>query len=530
MNAGRTQNSITNIYVAFIAQLIGIIISFIARIFFIKFLGKAYLGVNGLFSNILTVLSMADLGIGTAITYSLYKPLADRNQYKTQALIELYRRAYQIIGCIVAVLGLLITPFLEYIIRDIPDIPHIYLIYLLFVANATISYFYSYKRSLIIADQYRYIATYYRYGFYLILNILQIIILVLTRNYIFFLVLQMMCTLGENIAISRKAEKMYPFLKKRSSKKVDDHTRRQIIRNTSAMIFHKLGGIVVDSTDNILISSMIGIVWVGLYSNYYMIINALNIVISQIFSSITASIGHLGATESKEKAYEIFLCTEFVTSWVFCFSSISLFILIDPFISLAFGSDFLMSQGIVLILTANFYIKGMRSAVLTFQAAYGLYWNDRFKALFEVIINLVISIVLGATIGIAGIFIGTLISMVTTCLWIEPYVIYKRIFDRRVGEYFIKLLVHTVITLSAGFITYWACAYVLYTGVMELIAKGVICLTIPNIIVWAVFNKTKEFYFIRNLLLSIIRSIKTKFKGYMRTCVCDTQSTGRKTV
>ena len=213
----RTISSILNLIVAFGGQFIGIIISFVARIIFLQILNAEYLGINGLFTNILTILSLAELGIGSAMNFSLYKPLAEKNKEKIKSLMYLYQKAYRIIGIIILTLGIAITPLLPYFINEMPSIPeNIYFIYVLFVVNTGISYFFSYKRALIISDQKRYIATFYRYGFYFLLNLAQIICLVVTKNYILFLVLQIIFTLLENIFVSMKADKMYPYLKEKN--------------------------------------------------------------------------------------------------------------------------------------------------------------------------------------------------------------------------------------------------------------------------------------------------------------------------
>ena len=203
MKETRTSSTIKNLFWAFIGQGIGLIISFISRIFFLKILGSEYLGLNGLFTNILTVLSLAELGIGTAIIYSLYRPLAVKDELKIKQLMFFYKKTYIIIGIIILILGIAITPFLKYLINDIPNIDYIWLIYILFVIYTSVSYFYSYKRNLIIADQNRYIATIYRYLFYILLNITQIIYLVITKDYFGFLVLQIIFTILENIFVSK---------------------------------------------------------------------------------------------------------------------------------------------------------------------------------------------------------------------------------------------------------------------------------------------------------------------------------------
>ena len=400
----RTKNSIINISVALIGQLLGLIVSFIARIFFIRILGAEYLGVNGLFTNILTILSLVELGIGPAIIFSLYKPLAENNIKKVKALMKFYQKVYVIIGIIIIILGIGIIPLLPYLVKDTPDIPNLNYVFLLFVFNTAISYFYSYKRNLIIADEFRYIATIYRYSFFIILNIFQIIFLYITGSYMLFLITQIVFTLLENIAASRRADKMYPFLKQKGYEKIDRDTVQEIKKNTKAMVLHKIGGIVVTSTDNILIAANVGILWVGLYSNYQLIINALNTIIGQFFTAITASVGNLGAKESKNKSLLVFQNLFFFNFWIYGLSAICLYFLVNPFIEVWVGKEFFLGIDIVLILVINYYINGMRQSVLTFTDAFGLYWYSRYKPIFEAIINLIVSLALAPKFGMVVYF------------------------------------------------------------------------------------------------------------------------------
>lgn len=500
----RTRNSIINVMVAMSGQGVALIVSFIARIFFINILGADYLGINGLFTNILTMLSLVELGIGPAIIFSLYKPLAEKDFEKIKLLMQLYKKSYTIIGIAVGLLGLLVTPFLPYIIKEMPDVPNLNLIFILFVINSAISYFYAYKRNLIIADQYRYVDTIYKYIFYVILNILQVLFLFFTGSYILFLILQIASSLLENIAVAKQADKMYPFLKDKGYGKLDGETVKIIKRNTGAMIFHKVGGIVISATDNIVISAKVGIIWVGLYSNYLLIITALNSIIGQLFSSVTASIGNLGATESKEKSFFVFNNIQFANFWIYGFSSICLYWLSNPFINLWIGKEYLMTMDIVAILVINFYVQGMRKSVLTFRDALGLYWNDRYKPLFEVTINIVASIILASKLGIVGVFIGTLISTITTCFWIEPYVVYKKGFESPLGSYFFKYAIYTIAVIVAGFLTGICVKVIAGSTILSVVAKMMICLMVPNIVFLILFYRTKEFDYLWSIMKSII--------------------------
>lgn len=507
----RTENSARNLITALLGQGLGLLVSLFSRIVFIHFLGKEYLGVNGLFTELLTMLSLVELGIGPAIIYSLYKPLAEKDYKKVHALMKIFQKAYIIIGFLVMFLGILTTPFLHYIIKDIPDVPNIRIVFLLFTLNSSISYFFSYKRSLLIADQHRYIATIYRYGFYIFLNLFQMLFLYFTQNYLLYLILQIIFTLLENIAVSLHSDYIYPFLRNRSSTRIDKATASQIIRNTKALVINKIGGMIVFSTDSILISVMVGTVFVGLYSNYQLIIRALKLVIDQVFNSLTASIGNLHVTDTVRKSMQIFNALFFLNFWIFGFCSISLYNLANPFIIIWLGEDLLLPANITLIITINFYIDGMRKATLTFREAFGLYWYDRYKHIFTAIINLSASVVLVRKFGMAGIFYGTLVSMLSTCFWVEPYVLYKYGFNKKSRIYFFKYILYTSVVVATGFLTKICCGLIMYTGIAGLLSKVIICCVIPNLIFLLLFYKTREFQFLRDKTVYVFAKMKSKF-------------------
>lgn len=421
----RTQNSIRNLFTALMGQVLSLLIGFISRYYFLHTLGENYLGINGLFTEILSMLSLVELGIGPAIIFCMYEPLAQKNTPQICGLLSFYKKIYTIIGILVALLGLLFVPFLPYIIKDYTYSTELNTIFILFVANSSVSYFFAYKKSLILADQKRYIYNLVHYSLYIVFNLIQIFCLIVFGNYKLYLLWQIIFTISENIIISIKANKSYPFLKSISTFSLDNETKNHIFKNTFAMIFHKLGGIVVISTDNILLSMLIGIVPVGIYSNYQLILNAVKNVLKQFFLSISASVGNLGVTESSEKKELIFNVTLLLANWLYGLCSICIFNLINPFINLWLGKDLTFDKRVVFVLCLNLYIYGIRQPLQTFWESFGLFWYDRYKPLFECIINLVVSIWLSKSWGILGIFVGTFISTVSTCLWIEPLIVYK---------------------------------------------------------------------------------------------------------
>lgn len=501
----RTTNSIKNILVAASGQILNILITFISRTLFIKILGIEYLGVNGLFTNILTIISLAELGIGTSIIYSLYKPIATGDYGKIKALMNFYKITYRIIGIVVIILGLVLTPYIELFISNPPEINNLRLIFLLFVFSTAATYFNSYKRAMIGADQKQYIVSVYQSVFIFIQNIFQIIVLYITENYVVYLVVQILLIVFQNIVISKKADKLYPFLKEKNAGKIDKETMHGIKRNVSAMVFHKMGSMVVSSTDNILISKMINISVVGLYSNYSLIINAINGLLVQIFSSITASVGNLGVTTSEEYTQIVFKRVLFLNFWIYAFCSVMLFTLINPFIELWIGQEMLLGMPVITVIIANFYLSGMRRTVLTFREALGLYWYDRYKPIAESIINLVASVILARKFGLIGVFIGTTISTVTTSFWIEPLILYIYGFKRKGSdtlEYFTIITKGTIIFSLVLMITYKSSELIIGNSIFSFFSKVLVSTILPNLLFTIIFWKNKHFKWFTGLILN----------------------------
>ena len=489
----RTDNSLRNLKTAVLFKLAAIVVNFIARKIFVVVLTKEYLGLDGTFANILTMLSLAELGVGTAITYSMYKPLAEGDRELILSLMTLYRKFYTVIGIAVGVLGAALTPFLQYIIRDIPDIPHIRLIYLMFVLDSSISYFLVYKQSLISADQKQHIVTSYQYKTSMAVTAAQCAALLLTGDYILYLALKLCATFVCNALLARKADRLYPYLKQKTVQPLPAPVRQDISKNIRAMIAHKLGSVVVFGTDNVLIAYFVGAVSVGLYSNYLLITQSLKSAYSMIFRAMTASIGNLCAAEDTAHAQAVFWRVDLLTRWIYGFSAVCLVVLFNPFISLWLGADYLFSMPIVLLIVLSFYVTGMRQSVLTFREAMGLYWYDRHKPLFESAINLAVSILLAKPFGIVGIFIGTVVSTLSTCTWVEPYILFRHGFGAPVGKYFARYALNVLLTAAAGIATWYVSALLPAAGFGPFVAKVLLCCVLPNLLFLLVYGKTSEF-------------------------------------
>lgn len=495
----RVNNSIRNSFYSIVANIVTIGFAFISRTVFIYCLNEDYLGVNGLFTNIISLLSLAELGVGTAIIYNLYKPLAEKNKVLIRQLVYFYKKVYFIIGYFILFIGIIMSFFIVNFMKEVPDISNLNLIFCLFVFNTVISYFFSYNITLLEADQKQYIVSKIRMYSNIVQNILQIIILLAMKNYILYLLVQIFFTITQNYILSKKAVKNYPYIKEKETCSLDKSIIGNIKKNTLALILHKIGSIVISSTDNLVISKFIGISMVGIYSNYCLVINSMTKLLTQLFSALTASVGNLINSSSNQHKEDIFFRLFFINFWIYSCVTITLLCLINPFIKIWIGKKMLLDISTVLIICINFFIFGIRRTVLIFRDAEGLYWNDRFKPVIESIINLVISVILVKKIGIKGVFIGTLVSSITTCLWMEPYVLIKNKFYnyKNVLKKYFSLLLHYLIVLSVlGVINSYYVSMITFNSIADLIFAALSSLMISNFILFVIFRKDENFKWI----------------------------------
>ena len=502
----RTEKSLKNIKYSIIGQFLSIVIALVTRKIFLVFLNATYLGINGLFSNILTILSFVELGIGPALTFALYKPLKDKDYDKINILMNLFKKCYILIGFLILIIGVSLTPFLSFFISELPDIDNLRLIYCLFVINTGVSYFGSYKKTLLTSDQNGYIVSIIHYSLFIIMNILQIIVLWITNSFIFYLILQIFFTILGNIVASIYVNKKYNYLNNNSSdSKLDLSTKKTIKKNVTAMVIHKFGSIIVTSTDNIILSKYIGLISVGIYANYYLVINNISKILKQLFNSIIASVGNLGAEGDKRKIEKIFDNINFANYILQSFCSIIMLIIFQDFIYLWVGKDYLFDYSIVIILVLCFYFTSLRNSVLLFKEALGLYWQDRYKAFFEALINLISSIFFVKIFGVIGVFMGTLLSTLTTCFWIEPFVLYKYGFDSSSKKYFLSIFKYSMVSLLSFLICYFICSFMNFNLIINIVLKLVISTIIICIIYVILYRKKEEFKYLVNLIKKILK-------------------------
>jgi O-antigen/teichoic acid export membrane protein len=506
-NKMRVKNSIINIGAGLANQLIITLLSFISRTVFITTLGIEYLGVNGLFTNILAMLTLAEAGLGASIMYSLYKPIADNDYHKINTLMKFYRNAYMVIALIILTLGLSIMPFLDLIIKD-SKVENIHLIYFIFLLNTVAPYFYVHKNSFLNVSQKGYIVT----GLYSVSSIIsvciKIAILHFTQNYILYLIIDSIITIANSIILAIIVNKKYPYLKNKVTDKIDIETKQGITKNVKAIVLQNIGSYLVFGTDNIIISSFVSVAAVGLYSNYHMLIEICRTFINQVFNNIYHSVGNLVANENAEKVYSVYKAYRFLNFWLYSFFTICLTVMMEPFISLWIGSEYLMDKSLLFILMIIFYERGMRNSITTIKTTAGIFHEDRYAPLCQAVINLVVSIVLVKMIGITGVFIGTLVSAVAVPFWTTPYLVYKKVFKLPVAIYFSIYAFYLAVGFGAYFITSLISGIFQADNLILLTLKAFICLVTPNLIYVVIFYKSDEFQYLYGILKHLLSKLQ----------------------
>jgi len=504
----RLFNSSRNLMFGLMGQLFHYILSFATRTIFISLLAKEYLGVNGLFANILSILSLAELGIGGAFSSLLYKPLHENDTEKLKSLMNAFKKAFIIIGSVICVIGLGLLPFLTYIIKDV-NIENVRLVYILFLTGSVVSYLCIYRISLIIADQKEYIYTIYSQIFIFLQYALQIAVLLLTRDFFLYVSVQIACSIGVNVLLYRKAGKMYSFLKEKANR-LDTDTRKELFRKIYASIFHHIGYVILSSTDNIIITTIIGISWVGVYSNYLLLISVIIAFTNLFFKAITASVGNLAVSTDNVTSHMVFKRIQFMNFMIVGLFSICLCILLNPFINLWIGEEYLLDTYIVFIIVTMYYfgVDGIKNCVTVFKRTTGLFYYDRYSPVAEATIKIVLSIILAQKLSIAGIFLGTIIAALTTNIWIEPYVVYRHLFKMPLKQYFLRLLLYSIVTLMTGIIVKNIVCNINHETWLGFFVMAVCCILLTLIIFVLLFFRTSEFkYFYhlsRDLLLKYI--------------------------
>lgn len=483
-----------------------LILQFVLRTIVIYKLGVEYVGLDSLYANIISMLSLAELGIGSAIVFCMYKPAAEHDVEKLKSLNNLYKKLYLVISLIVLVVGIGISPFLKHFIKGNPNVDvNLHVIYFIFLANTVISYLGAHKKSLLYAHQRFDIENNVMSAVLLTMSIAQIIFLLIFENYYLYAMMTPLFTLFDVIIVVVIAKKLYPEIRGKAQP-LDKETKSIVTKNIVGASLHQIGGVIVMSTDNLLISIFFGLTVLGRVSNYILIFNAITQLMIILGDSIQASVGNMVATSEKEKVYKTYQMLNWIFACVIGFCSVCMICLYQHFIRMWVGAQYLIGIWVVLAIVVRFYTTRMRSVTCMFKNCAGLMWNDRLKPIFEMLVNIIASIICIKLIGVAGVFVGTVISTVVVPLWVEPLVLHKHYFKSGLKTYFFKYFLFASVTAVAGVLAYFVCSLLPIYGIWWFILKCVICFATTAVVYLLAYFKTSEF---KNGL-SMIRNIFKK--------------------
>lgn len=491
--------------------------NFITRSVFVDQLGLSMAGVDTTFKNFLQVLSLAELGLSTGLLYKLYKPIEEKNNREIKKVLNFYKQAYKVIASVFMGGAVILAFVVNFFIEDTDKSPlYISFLFILYAGDTVASYLFANRKALIVADQNNYLVNRNDAFISLITLISQVTLLYLTKSFIVYAVVKIVCRLIGASLIGNKFKKMYPEIAKDKSKEtITGDEKKSLIKNMSAMLCHRIGGVSVTATGSAIISKMLGTVQAGIYGNYTIITTALMQLVTQVFNGVTASFGNIITVESKETIYKRFKLLYFFNYLIFSFFTVSVGVIIQPFMKLWMHGDpnSLFADRTVVLLLCYFYVFGIRRVILMAKDSAGLYRQDQWFAILEAVLNIVMSVAFVLWFkSIDGIILANILSMLIIPLWTQPYLVYKYVLEAKLIGYYVRYVIYFAMT--AGLYVLTSLVANKFTAnvdnlFVELIVRGVICVAIPNLVNVVVFARTQEFKDLLTLLLGVVKK-KTK--------------------
>lgn len=499
----RTVNASKNAVSAISNKVIILLLTFISRKFFIQYIGIEYLGINGLFANVLTLLSMADLGLGTAMNVCLYRPIADKDTSKIAALLNYFKMLYRYIAVGVSLVGIALIPFLKYLVNMDSEIPYLYVYYIVFVLKNAASYLFVYKSSLLRADQKTYIINKVEVVINIVKVVAQFFSVIIWKSYFIYIALDVLAIVFQNVIVSRKADLQYNFINKKEE--LSKSEKRNIFTDISSVFVYKVSWSLLNGTDNILMSVIVGTLYVGLYSNYYTITSNLETFIALLFTSLTASVGNLVATSNEENRYKIFKTMQMTSFWICGFVCTCLLFLMQDFIQIWLGKEFLLDNLTLIAIVLNVFFSICMRPVWTFREGTGMYKQIRYIMFVTAVLNLVLSIILGKWLGVSGIIFATSISKLLTYFWYEPNILFKNFFKVKPYNYYLDYLKNSVLMVICIGLCFILFRCFTNVSIITWIIKAIICGLVVNILYYVRYHNSSEYENIKNRILSTIK-------------------------
>ena len=517
----RTHNSLLNLITGTVSTGLVILLNFIVRSVFIRYLGDSFLGIEGLFTNILSMLSLAELGFGSAIVFRLYKPIEENDRPRIKVLMKLYRRTYFVIGWVVVILGVCLIPFLPWIVRDYDTLAPLGLnasvVFLLYLFNSAASYwFFAYKSAFVQATQKTYLLTVMSYAVSIVCCLAQIGVLILTRNFILYVVVSILFVLVKNLLYARICDKRHPYLREPTEERISKEEVKEFFKDCSALFLYRVSNVVIGGSDSIVLSSMLGLRAVAVYTNIYGTIRLnLQNLLYNFISAIQASLGSIYSTGNLDWSRLIFRVVNFCTVWLFGVGAIGIAILSNDFITLWVGRSFVVTSWttangvniatpVALLAGIETFVTGQKYYCGSFRNAMGLFQQLKYRPVLSVIVNLFFSITLVPYLGIASCLVSTIIAALTVNLIVDPLIIYKHALKQSPKGYFARNIFYKIVVIAAGILSWWLCKLAAVGGILGFLIHGVICVTVPSAIFVLLFWRTTEFRFLINTAKSLL--------------------------
>lgn len=512
MVESRLSKSIKNLQVAWIGQFLNILVKFVMRRFFVQYISDAFLGLDAVFTNIIGLMNLAELGIGSAIFYALYKPLAEHDEEQVLGVMQLLAKVYRTIAWILGVVGLLLMSVITVIAPEARGLPHVHLLFGFYLANTVVSYLFTYKGLLASADQKNYITLRNHYFFIVSLNVTQIFIIYFTRSFVVFAAVQSLFTLAEGVSLSWMMDRKYPILKRKDIIILPDVTTKKIWSNVRKIVVGKIGNTVITSTDNLILSNIVGLSQTGAYSNYVLVKASLQAIVCQFQSAVSASVGNIAASGERKKEIDYFWFLNYITTSLYAVTSVCMFNLMQPFIAYWLGGNYLMDYGVLFCITVVYYFGGIRGLFGTFSMAHGVFDLDAKKTVLEAVANLLTSIILAVKMGLIGVLLGTIISSVFVGLPLELVNVGIALPEISKRRYVKELIVYGIGTLVVLFLSMRLCDMVSMHWYIRLPMGALISVGVFVIVWWVLFGRTKMFKRTANLAMGIARKKIAKRK------------------
>ncbi len=504
----RSKKAIVNTLAGGLGTLLVGLLQFVGRVVFIRFLSDEYLGISSLFTNILSILSLTELGLSTAVCFRLYQPLSGGDSETIKAVMHYFRRAYFVIGWVVIGLGAALLPLLPHLMTGTTGLVDVRVVYLLYVLQSAFSYwFWGYKAILLQADQKLYIVRFYHVIANLIVTALQLLSLMLFRDFLIYSAIGLLSAVLVNLFSAREVDRRYPYLKEKSCRRLDKEEKKSLFQDVSGMSLFKINTTIVNSTDNLVISAFINVKTVALYGNYQIIISGISQVAMQLFGGVTATVGNYYAEDTKEHNELVFRCIQLLCYWVYTFLGIGLLLFLNPVIQLCFGESRVFSPKLVFLQVFYFVMNGFQRTSFIYRDACGLFWKGKARPVATAALNIVISIVLVHYIGLAGVIAGTIISWLLTTWWYDPCLIYRQAFSMPPRTYFAGYAKAVLLSALLGAFCIVISNMIPFGGIGALLIDMLLCMSIPNLGYYLVYRRSEEFGFLKKLGIASLRQM-----------------------